>query len=135
MPRPPLCDAVSSWSFRPASTRKKAVAPWRTALCHSAPAGQTGKYTTGVSGGCLLMAAGVTNGLKYGTKETRKEEENSWQCLKGNICIRVTAAMRLPLNIIYTAVLLTVLRSCDVLPPLFFPTFSGLVTHIPCYRT
>lgn len=35
---------ISSWSFLPASTRKKGVAPLRTAPCHSAPAGQTGKY-------------------------------------------------------------------------------------------
>lgn len=43
--RPP----VSSWSSRPASTRRKAAAPWRTAPCRSAPAGQTGKRTHHVS--------------------------------------------------------------------------------------
>lgn len=42
--------------------------PWRTALCHSASAGQTGKCTTGVSDGCS------TNGLKHVTKEKKKED-------------------------------------------------------------
>lgn len=74
-----LCGAVSSWSFRPASTRKKAVAPWRTALCHSASAGQTGKYTTVVSLGRLPMAAGATNGVKIrdkGKKKVRRTQDN-----------------------------------------------------------
>lgn len=47
------------------------------------------------------MATGVTNGLKYVTKETREEEEHTWQCLWGNICISVTVAVCLPVNIIY----------------------------------
>lgn len=41
--QPPRSDTISSWSFLPASTRRTDVVPLRTAPCHSAPAGHTGK--------------------------------------------------------------------------------------------
>lgn len=44
---------ISSWSFLPASTRKRVVGPLRTAPCHSAPAGQTGKYRKNIFQGTV----------------------------------------------------------------------------------
>lgn len=64
---------ISSWSFLPASTRKRVVGPLRTAPCHSAPAGQTGKYRKNIFSGYgqtwpMLFVEGKHGKCKMGTK-------------------------------------------------------------------